>query len=190
MRPGFVVKILSLLFLTILVCAKTSVAKDAYVRDLFSIGVELGNPAGRFTDEQDFCYGGSLRYESPLSDHFAFSITAGYLSFAGKSTTVSKTVVVKGPDTYLMPGQIGAKYYFFDQQVGFYLMANGGVHGYKAYETDSLGGISGSHPQIAFSYAPEMGLQYEHFDISVRYQFVNIPDHYISYVGFRAAFVF
>ena len=99
----------------------------------FSIGAELGIPMGDFGDVSGIGIGGTIRYEAPVSDNLGITGTAGYISFSGKDFTIAGYTVT-GESSYLIPVQVGAKYYFDRQQEGLYGHVMFGVHMYKTSE--------------------------------------------------------
>ena len=128
-----------------------------------------------------------MRIEAPVGNLTAFMFTFGYLHFTPMPNvvnTISQDTSVQA--SYLIPLQVGLKVYFQQQQSGFYLMMNGGAHGYRGAIEDS----SGTHNiKFAVSYAPEFGCHLENVDVAMRVQFILTPGHTISYVGFRLAYV-
>jgi hypothetical protein len=183
-------KFLSIAIMAVMAIGTSSVfAQDAR----FSVGAELALPMGDFGDAVGTGFGGSLRYESPIGDNLGFTITAGYLSFSGKDFDFGGTTVT-GESTYMIPIQAGLKYYFTDQQDGFYGQAELGVHMYKATEVtiDLTTGSYSSEDKMkaAFSYAPELGYHLANVDIGLRYQMVSTEGDASSYLGLRLAYVF
>jgi len=153
----------------------------------FSIGGELAVPTAIFGKQQGIGFGGTMRLEAPIGNYTAFMFTAGYLHFATHRPPALNTFSLDTAPSFLIPIQLGLKVYFQQQQSGFYLMVNGGTHGYRGADEDS----TGSHKvKFAISYAPEFGFHLENVDIGLRVQFIHTPDHTTSYVGFRLAFVF
>ena len=140
-----------------------------------SLGAELGMPMGDFGDAASTGFGGSLRYEHPMGDNIGLGLTAGYLMFGGKD---------EGPDWTMIPVQAFLKYYFMEQQSGFYGAAHIGIHSWSVdYE---FGEASGSD----LSYAPEVGYHLANIDIGLRYQMIASEGSTLSYLGLRLAYVF
>lgn len=197
-------KLFSILLVTGLISVSTiSYAHDARV----SLGLEVGIPMGTFGDNQGIGFGGSLRYEAPLGDNAAITATAGYLTFGGKDFTESG-ITIKGESTYMIPIQAGLKYYFMEQQQGFYGHVMLGVHMYKSSETtyDLTTGVTTTKDKLkaAFSYAPEIGYHLDNLDFGLRYQLFAISSPVVNlatgevtsesksygYLGLRVAYVF
>ena len=140
----------------------------------FSLGVELAFPMGDFGDASGIGVGGTLGFEFPVGEKLGLIAQAGYISFAAKEYTFMG-LTVKGDATGIIPIQVGAKFYFGDNQDGLYLGALAGVHmtTYKVPEYNSVGAQTGTKTEsnADFSLAPLLGIVVaENFDISVRYQ--------------------
>jgi len=163
----------------------------------FSVGAELGLPMGDFGDAANMGFGGSLRYEMPMGDNLGLTATAGYLMFSGKDQDFGG-ITIKGGDWSMIPIQVGAKYYFQEQQDGFYGMVELGVHSTKytipSYTT-TFYGVSVTVPEVSasstdLSYAPEIGYHLANIDLGLRYQMVATEGSTTSYLGLRLAYVF
>lgn len=165
----------------------------------FSLGAELALPMGTFGDASNLGFGGSLAYEMPMGDNLGVLGQAGFLSFSGKDQDLGFGITIKGYSQTMIPIQVGAKYYFTDNQEGAYLGALVGVHmtsftipGY----TTSIGGFTYSTPDQSFSdtnfsFAPMVGyIVGENIDLAVRYQIVTATGGSSSYLGLRVAYMF
>jgi hypothetical protein len=152
----------------------------------FSLGLELAMPMGDFADGASVGYGASARYEMPVGDNLGLTLTAGYLMFGGKD---------EGPDYSMIPVQVGAKYYFNEQQAGLYLGVELGMHSF-AYTIPAVefNGVVVSEEQTVtdtyFSYAPQVGYHLANIDLGLRYQIISSDGGSTSYLGLRAAYVF
>ena len=139
----------------------------------FSLGAELAFPMGDFGDAAGIGIGGTLGFELPVGDHLGLMAQAGYISFSGKDYSIMG-ITVKSDATGIIPIQVGAKYYFTENQDGVYLGVLAGVHmtTYKVPEYNSVGAQTGTKTEsnADFSLAPLLGVVAENFDISVRYQ--------------------
>ncbi len=140
----------------------------------FSLGAELAFPMGDFGDAAGIGIGGTLGFELPVGDHLGLMAQAGYISFSGKDYSIMG-ITVKSDATGIIPIQVGAKYYFTENQDGVYLGVLAGVHmtTYKVPEYNSVGAQTGTKTEsnADFSLAPLLGIVVaENFDISVRYQ--------------------
>src|SRR5690606_21924762 len=130
----------------------------------FSIGAELALPMGDFGDASSIGFGGSVRYEHPVGDNIGLTGTVGYLIFGGKETSEGG-VTFDGPDYSMIPIQVGGKYYFTEQQLGFYAGLELGVHSTTAKIPSSsitIGGVTIETPEVStsstdLSYAPQIG---------------------------------
>ena len=181
--------------LVLAVVTKTNAAGGGNGR--LSVGAELGLPMGDFGDAANMGFGGSLRYEMPMGDNLGLTATAGYLLFSGKDLDVLG-VTIKGGDWSMIPIQVGAKYYFQEQQDGFYGMVELGVHSTKytiPASTVTYYGVSITTPELSvsgtdLSYAPEVGYHLANIDLGLRYQMVATEGSTTSYLGLRLAYVF
>jgi len=177
-----------LLFLLLLpLFSHAGIATLAQADGRFSIGGEVALPSGMFGKQQGIGFGGTARIEAPIGNYTAIMFTFGYLHFVNHSPPAFNTLSLDTAPSFLIPLQLGLKVYFQEQQSGFYLMANGGAHGYRGADEDS----TGSHKvKFALSYAPEFGFHLENVDIAMRVQLISTPNRTTSYVGFRVAYVF
>lgn len=171
----------------------------------FSAGLELAMPMGDFGDLVGFGFGGSLGYEIPVGDNLGVMAQAGYISFSAKDIEIDLgpfgTTTVEGKAVGAIPIQLGAKYYFSDNQEGAYLGVLTGVH---------LISSEGSDGSTDFGVAPLLGFMVgENIDIALRYQMlfhketIEVTDPFTgtvlasseesttnSYLGVRAAYMF
>jgi hypothetical protein len=177
----------------------------------FSVGAELGLPMGTFGDASNVGFGGSLRYEMPMGDNLALMGTAGYLTFGGKEVTTGFAgiaSVTSKSTSGLIPIQVGAKYYFQEQQSGFYGMVQLGltlINSSTDVTTDILGtktttSVSGN--TSGFGYAPGVGYHLDNLDFGLSYQLFSQTvsstvgtttveaTSTTGYLGLRIAYVF
>jgi hypothetical protein len=128
----------------------------------FSAGVEGAFPMGDFGDAVGVGFGVTLGFELPVGDNLGVMAQAGWMTFAGKDIDLGPFGTVKGPSFTAIPIQIGAKYYFTDNQEGFYAGVLTGVHLFTPEEGDGT---------TDFGVAPMVGyIVGENIDISLRYQ--------------------
>lgn len=148
--------------------AATSFAQDAAK---FSIGVEAGVPIGSTSNAYSFVIGGSLKYDLPIAESTAFTISAGYSSFQGKTIAGFKI-----PAASFVPVKAGIKQYFSES---FYGEAQVGA----ALSTQSGGGT-------AFAYSPGIGYKFsDAVDLGVRYEAWS-KNGTVSQIGVRLGFSF
>jgi len=140
-----------------------------------SIGAEVAMPMGTFGDAVSTGFGGSLRYEMPMGDNLGLTVTAGYITFSGKD-------FFDGISFNYIPVQVGAKYYFQEQQNGFYGMVELGIHSGST-------SAEGSESSTDLSYAPALGYHLANIDIGLRYQMIATEGESTSYLGLRLAYV-
>jgi hypothetical protein len=166
----------------------------------FSAGLELAMPMGDFGDAVGFGFGATLGYEIPVGDNLGVLAQAGYITFSAKDIEVDLgpfgTATVEGVSVGAIPIQIGAKYYFSENQEGAYLGVLTGVH---------LLSSEGSDGTTSFGVAPVLGFMVgENIDIGLRYQLLfdkqetvdlttlQVTEESVtnSYLGVRAAYMF
>jgi hypothetical protein len=168
----------------------------------FSAGLELAMPMGDWSDFVGFGFGATLGYEMPVGDNLGIMAQAGYISFSAKDIEVDLgplgTATVEGKSMGAIPIQVGAKYYFSDNQEGAYLGLLAGFHMLSSEGSDGESNI-GVAPLIGFMVG-------EHIDIGLRYQMlfdkqetvavsgtsVSTTEETVtnSYLGVRAAYMF
>ncbi|HTH83117.1 MAG TPA: outer membrane beta-barrel protein [Mucilaginibacter sp.] len=141
----------------------------------FSIGVEPGIPVGNISNFYSFVIGGSLKYERTLNQQAAFTLSAGYSSFIGKSGTIGG-ISFKSTSAGFVPVKAGLKCYITD---AFYGEGQLGA----VFSTQSGGGT-------AFVYAPGIGYKFSpNVDLGVRYEGWS-KDGTIGQIAFRLAYNF
>lgn len=171
-----------------------------------SIGAELALPMGTFGDQSGMGFGVSARYEMPMGDNLALMGTVGYLTFGKKSLDV---LGYKYEYTNsFIPIQVGAKYYFTEQQNGLYGSFQLGITMFSskfsytvpAQAAVVIGGVTYS-PAVAehtvsstgnsseLSFAPGLGYHLDNIDLGLSYQIVSATGGSLSYLGVRIAYV-
>lgn len=174
----------------------------------FSLGAELGIPMGDLGDAVSIGFGATVRYEHPIGENIGLSLTTGFLTFGGKTTDIDlgggTVISYSGPAIGMLPIQAGFKYYFTEQQLGFYAMAEVGVHMTTIAAVSYAGYAGESASSTDLSYAPEIGYCLENFDFGLRYQMISASNDVVdfntgavttetttnSYLGLRIAYVF
>ena len=158
----------------------------------FSLGAELAMPMGDFADVSGIGFGGTLRYEHPIGDAMGLGLTAGWMTFGGKD---------EGPSMSMIPIQAFLKYYFGEQQNGFYGMVDLGVHmsSFTSDDVTWINPVTGQEEVLYegetvsntdLSYAPEIGYHMANLDLGLRYQIIATEGSSTSYLGLRIAYVF
>lgn len=168
----------------------------------FSAGLELALPMGDFGDAQGIGFGVSLGYELPVGDNLGVLAQAGFISFTAKDIEIEipflGTTTIEGMTMTAIPIQVGAKYYFTDNQDGVYLGLLTGIHLLTPEEGDG---------RTNFGIAPMLGIVVaENIDIALRYQMMfdsyetvsvsglSVTTETVSvtnsYLGLRAAWMF
>lgn len=156
------------------VCLLLNSATTMAQNGRFSIGAEMGIPVGDFHHYASLGFGGTAGYEYPVGDMMGIGLRAGYISFGGKDSSASQTII---------PLQAFFKYYFLAAQDGFYAMGSVGM-------TNGKADIDGAESSTELSYAPELGYHLANIDLGVRYQLVSTESYTTSWIGIRFAFVF
>ncbi len=178
----------------------------------FSAGLELGLPMGDFGEFYGIGFGVTLGYEIPVGDNLGFMAQAGYITFSGKdyetSVTVGGTTVtssVEVDNAGMIPVQVGLKYYFSDNQEGFYAGLLTGLHmqSVKEVEVTTSGVEEKTTMKSNFGIAPLVGYMLtENIDLALRYQMIFAKGTEVtstgveettvtnSYIGLRAAYMF
>lgn len=136
--------------------AATSFAQDG---GKFSIGVDAGLPLGDAKDVSSVFVGGSLKYDQPIAEKTAFTLTAGYsyLAYNDMGKAVSKLIGENKSGVGFIPVKAGIKYFFAD---AFYGEAQLGA----AFSTQKGAGT-------AFAYSPGIGYKFSDvIDLGVRYE--------------------
>lgn len=146
------------------------------------IKISAGADVGYVTNEGfGLMYGLALGVEKPMGDNMGLTFQTGY--------DILTTDVEGGGTFSLLPLQAGFKYYFADNESGFYGHGQLGVSMYK-YSYD-YGYVSGSESKTYLSYAVGAGyLVGEHFDLGLRYNIVASEGSSLNYIALRAAYVF
>lgn len=169
-----------------------------------SAGLELALPMGDFGEAYGIGFGVTLGFEAPISDNLGFIAQAGYMSFSGKDITVGP-VTVETDAAGMIPVQVGLKYYFTDNQEGFYAGLLTGVHMQSVKEMELVGTTLEEKTSMKtnFGVAPLVGyIVGENIDIALRYQMIfaegvevtasGVEEKTVtnSYLGVRLAYMF
>ena len=162
--------ILSLAITAIAFSASAQKSKEAEGSKLkFSVGADLGLPVGAYSSVASFAYGGDLELDYGMCSTFSLNLSAGYLSFSGKSG-----YSISGG---LIPVLLGGRYWFSPKVYG---SAQAGL----SFSSSSGGGS-------AFTYAPGVGFKVgENLDILAKYQSATKNGFETSYAGVRVGYTF
>ncbi|MBL7952974.1 MAG: hypothetical protein JNM62_14795 [Flavobacteriales bacterium] len=158
-----------------------------------SLGVDLALPLGDFGDAYSLGVGPTVGFEVPVGDNLGVTLQAGYDILMVKSELSD---FVKSAS--MIPVQAGLKYYFMEQQEGFYGHGQIGIHAtsVKSEEFTILGVTIPSETASStnLSWAIGAGYMMEKLDIGLRYNSIS-PDSDVdgakasSYIGLRVAYV-
>lgn len=158
-----------------------------------SFAADLGLPIGDFGDFASLIIGPSVGFELPVGDNLGITAQLGY-----------QIVTLKDDNPFIksysmIPIQAGLKYYFMDQQEGFYGHGQVGVHSTTVRTEDitilgvTVPGTSDSSTNL--SWAIGAGYQLEKLDIGIRYNSImpdgDAPDgaSSSSYIGLRIGYL-
>lgn len=158
-----------------------------------SLALDLGLPLGDFGDFASLIVGPSVGFELPVGDNLGITAQLGY-----------QIVTLKDDNPFIksysmIPIQAGLKYYFMDQQEGFYGHGQVGVHSTTITTEDftilgvTVPGTSDSSTNL--SWAIGAGYQLEKLDIGIRYNSImpdgDAPDgtSSSSYIGLRIGYL-
>ena len=152
-----------------------------------SFGLDLALPMGDFADFASFGVGPAVGFELPVGDALGITIQVAY-DFLTPNSDVKDVV----KSTSMIPAQVGLKYYFMDQQEGFYGHGQLGVHATNTtFETSLVEDQSSTN----FSWAIGPGYQLEKLDVGLRFNSISTdadaPDGTSSstYIGLRVAYL-
>ena len=165
-----------------------------------SLGVDLALPLGDFGDAYSLGVGPAAGFELPVGDNLGVTAQLSY-----QFLTVNSDLGDFIKSASMLPVQVGAKYYFMDQQEGFYGHVQLGIHSTSVTSKEQvIPGIPGFTQDITipeettsstnFSWAIGAGYQLEKLDIGLRYNSIS-PDSDIegaeasSYIGLRVAYL-
>ena len=165
-----------------------------------SFGLDVALPMGDFADAYSLGIGPAVGFEVPVGDNLGVTLQVSYDILSPSSDT--KDFINSAS---MIPIQAGLKYYFQDQQEGFYGHAQVGVH-MQSYTTEeittpaipplipAMTTPSVTESSTNFSWAIGVGYQLEKFDLGLRYNSVS-PDSDVegaeasSYIGLRVAYL-
>lgn len=155
-----------------------------------SVGLEAGLPIGKFgnsgvkfSDAYKFGIGGSAKVAIPIFENGAVTLSAGYISFSGKSETIGG-VTFKNPALSMIPLKAGLRYTLGNTS-GFYIEPQLG------YSIAKVKGASES--ASGFTYAANVGMLINNMiDLALRYEGASLNKSVgtVSHIGLRAAYSF
>lgn len=150
-------------------------SKTSVKQPVFSAGLEIGLPVGDFNDGYKFGLGATVQGEYPVADKAGITLSAGYLSFAGK-TFEFLGEKYKNKAQGVIPVLAGAKYYFSDN-----------VYGHAQIGVSFFNQGVGS----AFTFSPGVGIKAsDNIDVLVKYQSASKNGSTASFLGARVAYTF
>lgn len=178
-----------------------SAINNASAQETFgNAGLEIAIPMGDWaSDIYTFGVGGTGGIEHGLTDQFALTANVGIV-FLGLDDPASELI----KSSFLIPIQVGARYYLEDQREGLFFEAKAGVH-MLSVSTDDIdlgpfGTVEGeSNTETYLSVAPQVGYFInENISIALRYQLFFISEDTDSgqeaqtgsFIGLKAAYNF
>jgi hypothetical protein len=174
-------KFLVLVALAVIVSAGAFAQKQSEVgRPSLSVGVEGALPLGDFKTAYNFGIGGSLKAAFPVASDFDLTLTAGYITFSGKTLGTSGKV----PAYNTIPIKVGARLRFaggpyVEPQLGYTSVSSSA---YSIFPKSSFG---------AFTYAANVGYMFSPaVDLGLRYEAFSKNSSTTSFIGARLAYSF
>lgn len=146
----------------------------------FGFGLEGGLPTGDAKEAYNLAGGLTLRFSYKAGPGFA-TLTTGGIAFIPES--------LEGEDTkagLLIPVKAGYKYIIQDK---FFVMGELGYGSFRQYyadENDELASMTSG----GFAFAPAVGVQFNTFELGLRYESVSIDGGTLSFLGLRLGFNF
>lgn len=157
------------------VATVTAQSKNSVKQPVFSAGLEIGLPAGDFKEAHKLGLGVTIQGEYPAADKVGVTLSAGYLSFAGKTFEFMGDKY-KSEAQGVIPVLAGAKYYFTDD-----------IYGHAQIGLSFFNHGVGS----AFTYSPGVGIKAsDNIDVLVKYQAASKNGSTASFIGARVAYTF
>jgi hypothetical protein len=144
-------------------------------KPVLSAGAELALPTGDFKEGYKFGLGASVQGAYPASEKLGVTLSAGYLSFMGK-TFEFMGQKYKNEAQGVIPVMAGAKYFFTENIYGH---AQAGV----SFFNNGVG--------AAFTWSPGVGINAsENIDVLLKYQSAAKDGSTASFLGARVAYTF
>lgn len=176
-----------------LVLGMSAMAQDNQI----SLGLDAALPMGDFGDFYSLGIGPAAGFELPVGDNLGITAQLSYQILMVQSDFSD---LVKSAS--MIPLQAGLKYYFQDQQEGFYGHAQLGFHMSSVTTEDQSFTFLGTTTTIEgstesstnFSWAIGVGYQMEKLDLGLRYNSIS-PDSDVegaessNYLGIRVAYL-
>lgn len=153
-------------------------------------GIEVAIPIGDFGEVYPLGIGVSGQYEFGISKHFGVTGSIGY-TFLTVDSELSDLVKT----AYMVPLQVGVKYYLDESRKGLFLAAQVGLHNVSVTLKDleilglTIEGETDSETDLSF--APEVGYYInENISLALRFNIISAEEELKNYLGFRAAYNF
>jgi len=158
------------------ICTGAFAQKESDKKVSFSIGPEIGFAVGNFNDTHSIGFGGTVQADINIAPSTAFTITTGYMSYAGRSVGGGLKYKAAG----IIPLKAGIKYYLSG---GFYGAAQLGV------------GFFNNGGGTAFAYTPMLGYEFstksgKAVDAAFKYDGYSKNGTGLGSIGLRVAYRF
>jgi hypothetical protein len=152
------------LFLSMVICAHQMMAQKETKKFSVGFGIEAGSPVGSYQNAYTFGAGLTVRFSYHVGPGFV-CLTSGLIGLAPKKVVDQPTKAA-----IQIPVRVGYKYIIHNH---FFMMGEFGYVNTKSYYASGgkLQSVSGS----SFVVAPSIGVQWNSFEISLRYD-INFKD--------------
>ncbi|MES1217207.1 MAG: outer membrane beta-barrel protein [Bacteroidota bacterium] len=148
----------------------------------FSVGFgfEAGLPLGNAKDAYHFTTGGNIRFSYHVGPGFV-TLTTGATAWLPKSDAGDDTKA-----SLVIPVKAGYKYIVHKP---FFVMGELGYSSFKVYYKDGNGDLANS-TSGGFTYAPAVGLNFDAFEIAIKYEATSLSGGTVSNLALRLGFNF
>jgi len=158
------------------ICTGALAQKGSDKKVGFSVGPEIGFATGEFNNTHSVGFGGTIQADIKIAPSTAFTVTTGYISYAGRSAGAGLKFKAAG----IIPLRAGIKYYLAE---GFYGAAQLGV------------GFFNNGGGTALAYTPMLGYEFntnsgKAIDAAFKYDGYSKNGTGLGSIGFRVAYRF
>ncbi|HKL03047.1 MAG TPA: outer membrane beta-barrel protein [Cryomorphaceae bacterium] len=172
-------------FLAIVVALVFAASSTTSAQQTFgNAGLEVALPVGDWSEDlYPLGVGGSGGIELGISDNFAITANAGII-FMALDDGVSDLIA----SSFLVPVQVGGRFYLDQQRSGLFVEAKAGMHlqSVTTEDFEFLGEtVEGeSESEVFFSIAPQVGFFLnENISLALRYQIALVGDEDVETVN-------
>jgi len=159
------------------ICTGAFAQKGSDKQFRFSVGPEIGFATGNFNNTHSVGIGGTVQADINIAPSTAFTVTTGFLSYAGRSAGSG----VKYKAQTIIPLKVGLKYFLSE---GFYGAAQLGAGFFGNFGTGT-----------ALAYTPMLGYEFntksgKAVDAAFKYDGYSKNGTGLGSIGFRLAYRF